>query len=172
MTTIAYRDAQLADATAIDALFRASFSETFAHLYDPADLAAFFAQFSSEAWRDELADPDFAFRLAEEGAGLAGYAKISSLSLPVEPAGPALELRQLYVATPWHGAGIAPVLMDWVLAQAHARGARALYLTVFTGNVRARRFYARYGFEEVGPYAFMVGNQADEDLIMRRSLAR
>lgn len=169
---IAYRDAVLADATAIDALFRASFVETFAHLYDPADLAAFFAKFSPEAWQSELADRDFAFRLAEEGMRLAGFAKISSVSLPVEAAGTALELRQLYVATPWHGAGIAPVLMDWVLAQARGRGARALYLTVFTGNVRARRFYARYGFEEVGPYAFMVGNQADEDLIMRRSLAR
>lgn len=169
---IAYRDATLADAPAIDALFRASFSETFAHLYDPADLAAFFAQFSPEAWQSELADPDFAFRLAEEGERLAGYAKISSLSLPVEPAGAAAELRQLYVAAPWHGAGIAPALMDWVFAQAGARGATELYLTVFTGNARARRFYARYGFEEFGPYAFMVGNQADEDLIMRRSLAR
>jgi GNAT superfamily N-acetyltransferase len=168
---IAYRDATFGDAPAIDALFRESFIETFAHLYDPADLAAFFAKFSPAAWQDELADPDFAFRLAEEEGRLAGYAKISSLSLPVEPAGAALELRQLYVATPWHGTGIAPALMDWTLAQAQARGARELYLTVFTGNLRARRFYARYGFEEFGPYAFMVGNQADEDLIMRRSLA-
>jgi GNAT superfamily N-acetyltransferase len=168
---IGCRDAVMEDAPAIDALFRASFIETFAQLYDPADLAAFFAKFTPAAWQGELADPDFAFRLAEEGTRLAGYAKISSLSLPVEPAGPAAELRQLYVATPWHGAGIAPVLMDWVLAQAHARGARELYLTVFTGNVRARRFYARYGFEEVGPYAFMVGSQADEDLIMRLNLA-
>jgi len=167
---IAYRDAVLTDAPAIDALFRASFIETFAHLYDPADLAAFFAKFSPEAWQDELADPDFAFRLAEDRSRLAGYAKVSSVSLPVEAAEAALELRQLYVAMHWHGAGIAPVLMDWVLAQASGRGARALYLTVFTGNVRARRFYARYGFEEVGPYAFMVGNQADEDLIMRLAL--
>lgn len=167
---IAYRDATIEDAPAIDALFRASFSETFAHLYDPADLAAFFARFSPQAWQSELADPDVAFRLAEEGERLAGYAKISSLTLPVEAAGPAAELRQLYIATPWHGAGIAPVLMDWALAQARARGGRDLYLTVFTGNHRARRFYARYGFEEVGPYAFMVGSQADEDLIMRLGL--
>lgn len=167
---IAYRDATSEDAPAIDALFRASFIETFAHLYDPADLAAFFAKFTPQAWRDELADPDVVFRLAEEGERLAGYAKVSSLSLPVAPAGPAAELRQLYVATPWHGGGIAPELMDWVLADARRRGANTLYLTVFTGNLRARRFYARYGFEEVAPYAFMVGNQADEDLIMRLGL--
>ena len=35
-----YRDATPADAAALDALFRASFTTTFGHLYAPADLAA------------------------------------------------------------------------------------------------------------------------------------
>ena len=167
---IAYRDADPADAAAIDALFRRSFADTFAHLYEPADLAAFFADFSEAGWRRELADPGFAFRLAEEGEVLAGYAKVAPLSLPAEPAGPAAELRQFYVLEPWQGGGIAPLLMDWVLAEARRRGAGELYLSVFTENHRARRFYARYGFEPVGPYAFMVGNQADEDIVMRLKL--
>jgi len=60
--------------------------------------------------------------------------------------------------------------MDWTFDLARARGARELYLTVFTDNHRAKAFYARYGFEAIGPYAFMVGNQADEDIIMRLKL--
>jgi GNAT superfamily N-acetyltransferase len=167
---IAYRDGLPDDAAAIDALFRRSFAETFAHLYDPADLTAFFADFTLARWRRELADPDFAFRLAEEGGVPAGYAKVAPLSLPAEPSGPALELRQFYILKPWHGTGIARVLMDWVLAEARRRGAGELYLSVFTENHRAKAFYARYGFEEVGPYAFMVGNQADEDIVMRLKL--
>lgn len=167
---IAYRDAIVDDAPAIDALFRRSFADTFAHLYDPADLAAFFADFTAAAWRRELADPHFAFRLAEEEGALAGYAKLAPLSLPAESAGPAVELRQFYVLKRWQGAGIAPELMAWVLAEARRRGAEELYLSVFTDNHRAKRFYARYGFEAVGPYAFMVGNQADEDIVMRLKL--
>jgi ribosomal protein S18 acetylase RimI-like enzyme len=170
MGAIAYRDATPADAPAIGLLFRQGFSDTFAHLYDPKDLAAFFAGFSQEAWRDEIANPDFAFRLAEADGALAGFAKLSSPTLPIETPRPATELRQLYVLKAWQGAGIAPALMEWVLAEARRREADALFLSVFIDNHRARRFYERYGFEAVGRYAFMVGAHADEDIIMRLKL--
>ncbi|HYJ51629.1 MAG TPA: GNAT family N-acetyltransferase [Allosphingosinicella sp.] len=167
---IAYRNAKPDDAAAIDELFRRTFTDTFAHLYDPEDLAAFFAGFTEAGWRREIADPGFAFRLAEDGAALAGYAKMGPVSLPVEPPGPAAELRQLYVLQPWHGTGIARELMDWVLAEARRRDAGDLYLSVFIENHRAQKFYARYGFEAVGRYDFMVGRQADHDLLMRARL--
>ena len=60
--------------------------------------------------------------------------------------------------------------MNWTLAEAKRRDTEALYLTVFVDNHRAKRFYERYGFEDVGRYAFMVGNHADEDIIMRKAL--
>jgi diamine N-acetyltransferase len=167
---IAYRDGRPADAPMIDALFRQSFTETFAHLYDPADLGAFFAGFSEAGWRRELENPAFAFRIAEEDGEAAGYAKLGPVSLPVEPGSPAAELRQLYLLPRWHGTGIARDLMDWALAEARSRGADELYLSVFIDNHRARAFYARYGFEAAGRYDFMVGKQADHDIIMRARL--
>ena len=39
-----------------------------------------------------------------------------------------------------------------------------------SANHRARRFYERYGFEEIGVYTFMVGDHADEDHLMRLAL--
>ena len=61
-------------------------------------------------------------------------------------------------------------MMDWAIDEGRRRGAEEMYLTVFTDNERARALYRRYGFVEVGPYAFMVGNHADEDIIMRLEL--
>lgn len=165
-----WRNAAAADAPAMAQLARDSFTETFGHLYDPADLAAFLAGHSTQAWRSELDDPRFAVRLAEVGERAVAFAKLGPPSLPFTPEQDAIELRQFYVLAPWHGKGLAAAMMDWVLATSAARGMGALYLSVFVDNHRARRFYARYGFTDVGPYAFKVGNQVDEDIVMRRTL--
>ena len=165
-----YRDATAADLPAIDALFRESFDATFGHLYAPEDAAAFFAGFTPEAWAEEFAQPDLRFRIAEDEAGLAGFCKISDLQLPAETSARTMELRQLYLAERAKGGGAAQALMDWAIAQARARGAEEIWLTVYCDNHRAKRFYERYGFADQGPYAFMVGNQADEDRLYRMVL--
>jgi len=168
--TVGYRDASPADAAVVDGLFRTAFRDTFAHLYAPEDLAAFLAKFTPDAWAAELADPRYAFRIAMDDGTPAGYVKLGPPELPVCPGAPSIELRQLYILKPWHGSGIAAELMRWALATARERGAGEMYLTVYTDNHRARRFYERYGFEYVAPYTFMVGNHADEDIIMRLEL--
>lgn len=166
----AYRDATPDDAALMATLGARSFAETFGHLYTPENLAAFLLNHSEANWRDELSDPRFAVRIAEEDGTAIGFAKVGPPSLPFQPAGPSTELRQLYVLKPWQGAGVAAVLMDWVLDEAGRREARELYLSVFIDNLRAQRFYDRYGFEAVGRYDFMVGTHADEDIIMRLKL--
>ena len=168
--TITYKDGWLADIPAIDRIFRQSFCDTFAHLYRDVDLQAFLRKFTPEAWAEEVGSPAYTFRLAEADGEAVGYAKLGPSTLPTEQDGPAVELRQLYVLKQWHGSGIAGVLMDWALEEARRREVRELLLTVYSDNHRAKRFYERYGFEEIGPYAFMVGEQADEDIIMRLRL--
>lgn len=168
--SVTYRAATASDLHAVDALFRSSFADTFAHLYKPEDSAAFFAKFTPEAWAAEFHDPRYAFRLAEADGELVGFVKLGPPSIPIDSTAERLELRQIYVDKAWHGQGIARELIDWSIAEAKRREAAELYLTVYIDNHRARRVYERYGFEPVGSYAFMVGNHADEDVIMRLPL--
>ncbi len=166
--TATLRMPTVADAGAIAVIMRECFTATFGHLYDPADLASFLDGLTLERWQAEIADPAFAFLLAEEQEGRAvGFAKMGPHSLPVTPAGPMIELRQLYVLGSQQGTGLARRMMDRVIATARDRGAQELFLSVYVDNHRARRFYERYGFEEIGTYAFMVGKHADEDHLMR-----
>jgi ribosomal protein S18 acetylase RimI-like enzyme len=168
--TITYRDASPPDAAALDCIFDTSFCDTFAHLYRPEDLNAFLSGFGVADWEEQLKDQAYAFRVGEADGEPVGYIKLGPMKLPVETDRRALLLDQLYILKDHHGVGIAHGLMDWALAEARRRGAEELYLTVYVDNHRARRFYDRYGFEAVGRYDFMVGEQADQDIIMRKLL--
>ena len=170
MTELRYRDATVADAAAIADLFANSFRETFGHLYRPEDLAAFLGKATAEAFEAELSDPSFDLRIAQAEGRAVGFAKLGQPSLPVETPPDTLELWQIYVLKDWQGAGIGPALFDWTAARARDRGARWLQLTVYVDNHRAKAFYERRGFVEVGRYDFMVGSHADEDIIMRAQL--
>ncbi|KZE11458.1 MULTISPECIES: GNAT family N-acetyltransferase [Sphingomonas] len=164
------RDATVADAGLLVTIGTETFTDTFGHLYHPDDLAAFLAKFTVAAWEEELSDPRFHVVLAMAGDDAVGYAKLGPPSLPFEPTGKPIELRQFYLRRQAQGTGLAATLMEHMLAKARATGADELFLSVFIDNHRARRFYERYGFERVGTYAFMVGNHRDEDDVMRVAL--
>ena len=170
MSDFTFRNATADDAELMSRIGPETFTETFGHLYTPENLAAFLRNHSVENWRAELSDPRFTVRIAEQDGEAVGFAKLGPPGLPFEVTGPTVELRQFYVLQPWHGTGVAQALMAWVLEESRARGAEQLFLSVFVDNHRAQRFYARYGFEPVGTYAFMVGTHADEDIIMRARL--
>lgn len=169
---IVYRDASPADGAALNAMALASFTETFAAEYRPEDFAEYVGRaYGPNGLVKDLADPAIRFHVAESDGDIVGYAKLSPLVLPHDPALPgAMELRQLYVLAAWHGSGIAQALMDWTIAEARRLGAPELYLAVFAFNHRARAFYARYGFVDVGEMDFRMGERVDRDRIWRMSL--
>jgi len=169
---IEYRDATMADAEPLNAMARQSAIDTFAAEYAPEDFAVYLAQaYGPEGLVAHLADPSIRFRIALEDGRIIGYSKLSRVVLPApDPQPGAAELRQLYVLKDWHGAGIAATLMDWTLETARAMGAPEIYLAVFEFNHRARAFYTRYGFVEVGSFDFRVGDRVDRDRIWWRKL--
>jgi GNAT superfamily N-acetyltransferase len=168
---IVYRDAAPGDGEMLAVMARAAFAETFGHLYPPADLNAFLDEaFGPEGLPSQIGDPDFTIRLAVEGDAIIGFAKIGPVGFPGEWPADAVELYQLYVASSHLGAGVGPALMDWTITTARQCGASALILSVYVDNHRAKAFYARYGFVDIGRYDFPVGDTIDEDRIMRLSL--
>lgn len=168
---IDYRDALPADGAELAQVARRCFTETFGNLYRQEDLATFLdAAFGATGLPSQLSDPAYAVRLATQDGAIVGFCKIGPVVFPGDWPENAIELHQLYILGPWQGEGVAPVLMDWALGSARARGAREIILSVYIDNHRARRFYDRYGFVEIGQYTFMVGDQPDDDRLMRLEL--
>lgn len=165
--SLTYRAARPEDSTAIAGLFRRSFVDTFGHLYRVEDLQDFLATKTADAFRADIEDPRVDVIVAEQDGTLAGYVKLGPPALPVETPPETVELCQLYVLKDWHGRGVARELMDRALDLVRQKNARHVQLSVYIDNHRARRFYERYGFEQVGRYDFMVGSHADEDIVLR-----
>lgn len=170
--TIEYRTPSKHDVEALSHLGRDTFVATFGHLYTCENLDGFLEQvFHHDLIRSELSNPLFQYRVAvdrEQGNQMIGYCKIGPLRVPIVPIGAACEIRQLYVRTPYFGRGVAKAMMLWALGECSARGAQEIYLSVWSGNLRAIRFYERFGFTNVGSYDYMVGDHADHEFIFRR----
>lgn len=168
LTDITYRKPERQDAAAMSHFGRKTFSDTFAHLYKPQDLSHYLNRvYTPAVFLADLATPGTEFRVAEHAGQIIGFCKIGSVTVPINPVPPrSIELRQLYVDHGYHGSGVAATLMAWALDRAFARECETVYLSVYAENFRAQRFYERHGFKTIGEYKFMVGNQADDELIM------
>jgi ribosomal protein S18 acetylase RimI-like enzyme len=167
------RPATAADVPALSRLGIDSFVDKFGHLYRPEDLAAFLDEVHSEqAVAAELARPDRLYCLAEADGMLAGYCKLGlACGFPEHARGThAIELKQLYTAPGMTGLGLGKLLLDWALAEADARGADEMQLSVYSDNEGAQRFYARHGFAKVADITFAVGEQIDAEFLFARML--
>lgn len=152
---------------------RQIFTETFKHLYE----GTAFENFCDGVYRPggtmshDFDNPQVHWQVAIADGYPIGYAKLTPLRAPVASASPqSIELQQIYVLRDWHGTGVAANLMAWSLLTARSQQAREIYLTVFDHNLRAKRFYARHGFVEVGRCSFQIGNRVDDDRIWRARL--
>jgi len=173
---ISIAKANLTTATRLAALGSQTFNETFAADNKPEDMAAFLAEtYGPDIQLAELQQPRYTFLLAEMQGELVGFAKLwrdSPLGLTAgEPALSRLEVKQLYVVEDWIGTGLGAALMRRILDLAQAENCTAIVLGVWERNERAKAFYQRFGFREVGELAFKLGADIQRDLILRKGLA-
>lgn len=170
---VTYGPPGVGDRTALRAMARRCFAATFASYYeaDPFDAFLDRAYGRGGGMERDLRDPAVRWCVAFMSGEPIGYAKLTPLRAPApEPLDGAVELQQIYLLHAWHGRGIADRLMSWALTEARRDHAPEIYLTVFDHNERAKRFYARHGFVEVGRCTFTLGDRVDDDRIWRRSL--
>ena len=160
-TPIHWRPAVASDAAALSILGGATFLASFAHDHPGEDY-----------YRAALADPAQTILIGETPLGApVGYALITPPDLPVPTDDRTdVELKRIYLLSGWQGGGNGDALMALVLAEARQRGARRLLLAVYPQNDRARRFYARHDFVEIGELTFMVGDVPFRDLVYARTL--
>lgn len=166
------RRAGSADAETLAALGARTFSDTFGHLYPPADLRDFLADaYGLERTRADLADRAKASWIAEVDGEAVGFALAGPCGLPHPEVTPACgELKRLYLLKAWQNGGLGGRLFAAAMSWLEAAAPRDVWIGVWSENHGAQRFYARHGFEKAGEYGFQVGRTVDRECIFRRRL--
>ncbi len=172
MPTATIRPALVDDAALLADLGVRTFQETFAAICSSEDLGAFLAEAYGDAiQRTELADPYRPALILELDGQAVGFVqlRLGHREPCVEGLRPA-ELQRIYVLREAQGAGHGAALMAAALDMARLWHVDALWLGVWEHNDRALAFYARHGFRVAGDHVFMIGQQADRDLILVKDL--
>jgi diamine N-acetyltransferase len=166
----------VSDAATYSAFAERLFRETYAEGYDPADIEAYVAaSFSPSRQAAEINERGGRVLVVEDNHnGLLAFAHLRQTPPPPAPMLEgrfAVEIVRFYVDRPWHGHGIARVLMSACVAEARSRGADALWLLVYQQNARAVAFYEKSGFRKAGTQTFQLGRRVDQDWLMVRIVA-
>ena len=167
------RRATTEDARTLADLGARTFIESFGQLYSAGDLQTFLDESHSEAsYAKVLGDPAYALWLAEREGEAIGYAQAGPCGLPHADVRPGDgELKRLYLRRDAQGGGVGARLFEEALRWLERDGPRTLWISVWSENFGAQRFYARYGFAKAGEYDFIVGRQRDHEFIFRRDPA-
>jgi diamine N-acetyltransferase len=162
------RRINITDVTALSALARKTFYDTFTGTCTEADMQGFLDQFYSEAQLGkELLDEETFCFFAEVDSVPVAYLhfKEDYKNLPEIKKWKALELKRIYVLSEFQGKGIAQMLMDFFLNFAVEKKYEVVWLGVWEHNLRAQKFYEKYGFVNSGyTHDFPIGSTPQTDI--------
>ncbi len=169
---ITIRVANANDAGMIADMSRQTFYDSFVRQNTKENMDKFMnEQFTRDELMKEVITPGNIFFLASHKDEPAGYVRLREKN---NPAGlqhvKAIEIARLYSATPLIGKGVGRLLMLKCFEFARQKKISTLWLGVWEHNHRAIEFYRRFGFEKFSTHTFMLGNDAQTDWLMKKTL--
>ncbi|CAF1216234.1 unnamed protein product [Rotaria sp. Silwood1] len=173
------RRAHISDIDALSQLCQRTIRETFVEdlsiHYPEKYLDSYFRSSTSPEWfANKIVDPQQAVWIIEDtinnefiAYAVAGASDdISHLDVCPNKDG---ILNRLYIRRDHQSHGFGRQLMKVILSWLDEHySARPVWLSVLSKNFKAHKFYAHYGFYEVGEYDYLVGESKDHMFIMKR----
>lgn len=162
------RPAQPDDVNALVELATTTFRDAYRSFDDPDDITDHVTKnFTPAIFADILEDKSSTLLVLVTGDRLIGYVQTKVSGPPACVTGPSpIELAKLYLRQEAIGRGHGTALMLAAHAEARRRGCKTLWLGVYDRNQRARDFYQRWGFVDVGTKQFIFAGRSYADPVM------
>ncbi|MBV4356226.1 GNAT family N-acetyltransferase [Pinibacter aurantiacus] len=128
-------------------------------------------QFTIPALRVEVGKEGNIFLLAYLNDVPAGYVRLREEPLPDENSSAnAIELARIYCIKEAIGKGVGSALMKKSLSIAKELNKEVIWLGVWEFNPTAIAFYKKFGFEQFSEHEFLLGNDRQRDVLMKKTL--
>lgn len=168
------RQIGIQDIEQLQAIGRQTFAETFAESNSAEDMAKYLEEaYAHDKLSAELADPNSEFYLASLEQEVIGYLKLNFGNAQTElKDNKALEIERIYVAKAFHGKKLGQLLYDKAIEVAKEKMVDYVWLGVWEENHRAIQFYTKNGFVAFDKHVFVLGNDAQTDIMMKLELIK
>lgn len=164
--------ASIGDLESVKRIGRETFFETFAESNTEADMKTYLDQnFSDSKLTGELNNPDSHFFIAWEGQEPIGYLKLNTGKAQTEIRDDvSIEIERIYVKHAYHGKKVGQLLYEKGLDIALKMNKEFIWLGVWEENSKAIRFYEKNGFVTFDKHKFMLGEDEQTDILMKRAV--
>jgi GNAT superfamily N-acetyltransferase len=174
MNPIAIKKATIEDLKTLQFISEKTFTETFAAVNTPENLANYIEQsFNSEQLSMEINNQNSQFYLAFSATEAVGYLKINFGDAQTETLTKnAIEIHRIYVLQAFHGKKVGQLFLDKVIAVAQQMAVDSIWLGVWEENHRALQFYTKNGFVAFDKHIFTLGDDVQTDLLMQLKITK
>lgn len=162
------------DIEQLQAIGRQTFAETFSEQNSAENMAKYLEEaYADDKLSAELNDPNSLFYFAKLGSEVIGYLKLNFGASQTElKDNSALEIERIYVAKAFHGQKVGQLLYDKAIEVAKEKMVDYVWLGVWEENHRAIQFYTKNGFIAFDKHVFVLGNDAQTDIMMKLELTK
>ena len=147
-----------------------TFKETFEEVNTEEDMQKYLDEnLSIEKLKTELENVNSEFYFAENNDEILGYLKLNFKDAQTEKVEENhFEIERIYVLKAFLGQKIGQILFDKAIDIGREKNLEYVWLGVWEENHRALKFYNKNGFEIFGKHDFVLGEDVQTDLLMKR----
>ncbi len=160
---------QTIDAKQILNIAKKTFAETFLEHNTPENLTAYIeTSLTLQTVQNQIDNTHSLFYLAEINNEIIGYLKLNFAEAQTElQVQSTIEIERIYVLKSHHGLKIGQALMNKAIDIANEFKMSFIWLGVWENNKKGIDFYNKNGFKVFDKHVFMIGNDAQNDFLMK-----
>ena len=172
MSTLSIEKVQLTDLPTLQHIATTTFAEAFGPPHNSQrNMDIYLTEhMSKEKLLSEWQHPESVFYFAKKADDIVGYLKLNTGKAQTEAIeGNCLEVERIYVIADYQSQQIGQALMDFSIQIAVQSQKDFIWLGVWEKNLKAIRFYERNGFRSFSEHVFLMVDDPQRDVLMRRS---